>query len=127
MVRHFQYRSDSGAGTRIRIAVASLFGLLGLVLLAGGIWLINLGGSWYYALAGFGLLFTAWPLWRARTMAVVNYVLVWAGTLGWTVWEVGFDWWAWVPRMVAPTVLLLVALACLPLLSWRDATRSVHA
>ena len=28
---------------------------LGLVIGAGGVWLIALGGSWYYAIAGLGL------------------------------------------------------------------------
>jgi quinoprotein glucose dehydrogenase len=112
-------RSDGGASNGTRIAAALLFGLLGLVLLAGGLWLMVLGGSWYYAIAGVGLLATAWFLWRARAAAVAVYALVWICTLGWTYWEVGTDWWAWAPRMVAPTVLLLVVCACLPLLSRR--------
>ncbi|WP_300759112.1 hypothetical protein, partial [Janthinobacterium sp.] len=33
-----------------------VFILLGLALAGGGAWLVYLGGSWYYVLAGIGLL-----------------------------------------------------------------------
>ncbi|WP_299656560.1 glucose dehydrogenase [uncultured Jannaschia sp.] len=116
-----------GAGYWTRVAIALLFGVLGTILLIGGVWLIALGGSWYYALAGLGLLVSAWFLWRGQMAALAVYALVWAFTLAWTIWEVRFDWWAWVPRMVAPTVLLVVVLASLPLLSQRRAARPHHA
>ncbi|RVW00008.1 glucose dehydrogenase [Mesobaculum littorinae] len=104
------------------MGVATVLTLIGLVLLAGGIWLITLGGSWYYAIAGIGLLLTAWPLFRHLTQGVLVYLVVWLGTLIWTYWEVGTDWWAWVPRMVAPTVILVILLLCLPMLSLRRRT-----
>ena len=31
-------------------------------------------------------------------------------------WEVGSDWWAQVPRMVAPTLILVLVLLCIPAL-----------
>ncbi|MCA0938315.1 glucose dehydrogenase [Salipiger pacificus] len=91
--------------------------LLGLVLLAGGLWLIFLGGSWYYALAGLGLILTGTLLNRGSMMALWLYLLVWTGTLGWALWESGSDWWAQLPRMLSPTVILLLMLACIPTLS----------
>nr|WP_235865423.1 glucose dehydrogenase [Alloyangia mangrovi] len=91
--------------------------LLGLVLLAGGLWLIFLGGSWYYALAGLGLILTGTLLNRGSMMALWLYLLVWTGTLGWAWWESGSDWWAQLPRMLSPTVILLLMLACIPTLS----------
>ena len=50
---------------------------------------------------------------------VLIYAATWVVTLVWTIWEIQFDWWAWVPRMVAPTVLLVLVLLCLPALSPR--------
>ena len=50
--------STEGAFSRSRL-LPSLLGILlllmGLAMLAGGIKLVTLGGSWYYLLAGIGL------------------------------------------------------------------------
>ena len=90
--------------------------LLGLVLLAGGVWLIVLGGSWYYALAGIGLIATGLLLTRQHMAAVWVYLVTWLGTVAWAWWEVGADWWQQVPRLVAPTLILILVLLCLPAL-----------
>src|SRR5690606_31653713 len=45
------------------------------------------------------------------------YLVTFAGTLAWALWEVGFDGWAQVPRLVAPTVVLVLVLLCIPVLS----------
>ena len=84
--------------------------LFGLALFVGGVWLIFLGGSWYYALAGAGLLMTAWLLITSPGDALPVYGLVWMATVIWAFWEVGTDWWAQVPRLVAPTVVLVLIL-----------------
>jgi quinoprotein glucose dehydrogenase len=93
--------------------------IFGLVILAGGIWLMALGGSWYYALAGLGLIGTGGLLIRHRMEAVWLYLVVWLGTIGWAWWEVGADWWAELPRMLAPTLILVFVLVCIPALSRR--------
>ncbi|WP_241557861.1 glucose dehydrogenase [Falsirhodobacter deserti] len=98
------------------IVLAVVLGLFGIALLLGGIWLIALGGSWYYALAGAGLCITAWLLARQRRAALPFYVIVWLLTVVWAFWEVGTDWWAQVPRLVAPTVVLVLILLVLPAL-----------
>jgi len=90
--------------------------LLGLVLLAGGVWLIVLGGTWYYALAGLGLAISGAMLIANNIMGVWVYALTWLGTMIWAWFEVGDDWWAQVPRMVAPTLLFIIVLLCLPAL-----------
>jgi quinoprotein glucose dehydrogenase len=102
-----------GIGTYLVIALAVLLALIGLALLVGGLWLIGLGGSWYYALAGIGLIAagigllagSAWGVW----LYLLTYVLTWL----WALWEVGMDGWALVPRVVAPTVLAVLVLLCL--------------
>ncbi len=77
---------------------AIVFALIGLALGAGGLWLAVLGGSWYYAIAGLGFLLTAFLLFRRRGAALIVYALLILGTLGWAIWEVGFDWWQLGPR-----------------------------
>lgn len=97
-------------------ALAVVVFLFGAPIFAGGLWLVSLGGSLYYAFAGLGLLLTAWLLFRHSLAAVTVYGLTWAGTVAWAFWEVGFDWWAQVPRLLAPTLVLLLVLACVPVL-----------
>lgn len=75
------------------IATAVLFLALAAALAAGGVWLIALGGSWYYLIAGIGFAATALLLLRARPGARLTYALVMLGTLAWALWEVGLDWW----------------------------------
>ncbi|WP_118135531.1 glucose dehydrogenase [Oceanicella sp. SM1341] len=101
--------------------LAAVLALIGLVLAAGGIWLIALDGSWYYAPAGLGLVLVAVLLWRQEMAALQLYLLVWLATVAWAFWEVGTDWWAQVPRLVAPTVILLAMLVMLPALGRRRA------
>lgn len=93
--------------------------LFGVVILALGLWLIGLGGSWYYGIAGLGLLATGVMLNRAMIEAVWVYLAVWVFTVLWAFWEVGTDWWAQVPRLVAPTLILILVLLCLPALTRR--------
>jgi len=79
--------------------------LLGLALLAGGLWLIVLGGSWAYALIGIGLLLAGGLLTRRRQAGLAAYGLVLLGVLGWSLWEVALDRWALIPRGALLAVL----------------------
>ena len=64
--------ADRSEGRGVMVtAMAIVTGLLGLVLLALGLWLAALGGSSYYLLAGVALLATGWLLWRRRGEALV--------------------------------------------------------
>jgi quinoprotein glucose dehydrogenase len=75
------------------IVTGVVVGLVGLALLAGGGWLVALGGSLFYLLAGIGLLIAAGLLIARRRAALWVYAAVLIGTLGWSVAEIGFDWW----------------------------------
>jgi quinoprotein glucose dehydrogenase len=90
--------------------------LCGVVIAGGGFWLMTLGGSWYYAIAGVGLIASGVFLIRQERLGVWIYAATWVFTLLWSFWEVGFDGWALVPRLVAPSVLLILTLVTLPLL-----------
>ncbi|HEV7278438.1 MAG TPA: membrane-bound PQQ-dependent dehydrogenase, glucose/quinate/shikimate family [Devosiaceae bacterium] len=103
-----------GIGFWLIAALALVLAVFGLLLVGGGVWLISLGGSWYYALAGAGLLLTAWFLFRQSPAAIWIYLLTYAATVVWALWEVGLDGWAQVPRLVAPTVVLVLVLLTIP-------------
>ena len=75
-----------------------LTGLFGLVLGAGGLWLVLLGGSFYYLAASLLLILTAAMLARRDERALWVYALLLFGTLAWALWEAGLDFWALVPR-----------------------------
>ena len=92
------------------MALGVIFALIGLVLAGGGAWLLALGGSPYYVLAGLGLLASGFFLFRRDLTGVWIYVAVWAATLIWALWEVGLHGWALLPRVFAPSVLLVLAL-----------------
>ncbi|MBB3233946.1 glucose/quinate/shikimate family membrane-bound PQQ-dependent dehydrogenase [Phyllobacterium endophyticum] len=77
---------------------ALVFLLIGAALGAGGVWLALLGGSWYYIVASLAFLLTSYLLFRRRTSALLVFALLVIGTLGWAIWEIGFDWWQLAPR-----------------------------
>lgn len=83
----------------------SLMILLGLVLGIGGIELLKLGGSAYYVIAGIGLLASGALVIARRRIAFWIYAALLLVTLLWSLFEVGLDGWALVPRLLAPAVL----------------------
>ena len=88
-----------------------IFILFGLALLGGGIWLATLGGSWYYLLAGIGMLVASVLVFQGKRSAQAFMALLLIATLIWSVIEVKFDWWQLLPRLdiwfVAAVWLLL--------------------
>ncbi len=96
--------------------LAIVIGLAGLPLAIGGVYLLSLGGSFYYMLAGAGLVATAVQLWSGRMSGVHIYLAVLALTLLWSLWEVGTAFWPSVPRLVAPIFLGACALLVVPLI-----------
>jgi quinoprotein glucose dehydrogenase len=84
----------AGSQSRFIIHLTTIIGVaIGIALTSGGIWLIGLGGSWYYWIAGAAFLYTAYLLWQRRPAALLVYALVVAGTLVWALWESGLRWW----------------------------------
>lgn len=93
----------------LRVAGAML-AVVGVALGAAGAWLAALGGSWFYLIAGAVLFSTAILLIRRSAAALTLFGLWVAGTLGWSLWEVGLDWWPLATRMGVPFVLGLLLL-----------------
>lgn len=111
-----RHTTDRGPTYWWAVIVAVLLIAFGAPIAAGGLYLITLGGSWYYLPAGIGLLLTAFLLIRQDRTAVGVYLLTYIGTLAWAFWEAGFNGWAQVPRLVAPSVVLLLVLSTWPAL-----------
>lgn len=81
------------------------FLLIGALLAIGGVWLIAVGGSWYYLLAGIGVGGTGVLVLMRRIEALWLYALVLLGTVVWALAEVGLKGWELEPRLLAPLVL----------------------
>ena len=91
--------------TRPPRVFASFILILGITLAALGIRLAMLGGSPYYALTGIALIVSAFLLWRGDKRGAILYGALFAVTVAWSLYEVGFDWWALAPRVVMFAVL----------------------
>lgn len=105
----------AGWPARIWAAVGGgLVGLVGAAILAGGAWLIFLDGSPYYMLAGAAIVGAGGMLVVRHPAAGLLYAAVLAITLGWGIWEGGFEFWPLVPRLFAPAVLGLFILLVIP-------------
>jgi quinoprotein glucose dehydrogenase len=101
----------------MHVLTAIVFTMLGMPLAGGGLWLVVLGGSAYYLLAGIALLATAVLVLMRHSAALWLYAALVMVSLGWAVWEVGFDWWQLGPRG-GVTVLLGLWLLLPPF--WRQ-------
>jgi len=98
------------------IITSLLLALFGAWLGLGGVWLITLGGSWYYAVAGAVFLIAAWLLYRRYMAALWLYAAFLLATLVWAIWETGFDWWSLGAR---GGLLVLLAIWLLMPVIWR--------
>lgn len=101
----------TGGQRALGIAILALLALVAVSLLAGGAWLLALGGSAYYVVAGLLVAATALLLLRRRpAAAIATYAVFFAGTLVWAVWEAGLDWWPLAARLGVPFLLGLLLL-----------------
>jgi quinoprotein glucose dehydrogenase len=96
----------------MRILSFLLLLFTGLAMLVPGLYLAALGGSLYYAVCGVLILVSAVLILRRRRSGVTLFGLVFLATMVWSVWEVGFDGWALMPRLV---YLAVAGLWLLPL------------
>lgn len=82
--------------------------LLGGFFAVAGAQLLLLGGSPYYVLTGIAMVVSGALTGRLDRRGPLLFLAVWIATLIWAIWEVGTDWLQLVPRVVAPTVLLVL-------------------
>jgi len=97
-------------------ALGLFFMLFGLAMLVGGIWLIVIGGSWYYLPAGTLFIVSGWLLTKRRRLGATIYAALFVASLVWSLLEVGLDGWALVPMIFGLSILLLLVVASLPVL-----------
>lgn len=79
-------------------ATAFVFLAIGLFLSCGGAWLVALGGSPFYVIAGIMMVATAYFLLRRSALALAIHGVLVAVALVWAISEVGLDWWQLGPR-----------------------------
>jgi quinoprotein glucose dehydrogenase len=87
------------AAPRRPIVLAATLCLLGIPSLVGGIFLLVLGGSAYYAAAGLALLACASLLWARNPLGERLYAVFLLATLAWSLSESGLNFWALLPRL----------------------------
>lgn len=85
-------------------AVAILGGFFAV---AGGV-LASLGGSLYYLLVGLAMIASGALIGRSDARGRLLFFGIWIATVIWALWEVGLDSLQLLPRVLAPTVLLIL-------------------
>lgn len=83
----------------------AVIAVIGLALAFGGAWLVALGGSFYYLIAGLGVAATGVLLIRGSSTALWLYALLLLGTTVWAIGEVGLVGWQLEPRLLVPVLL----------------------
>jgi quinoprotein glucose dehydrogenase len=90
--------------------VAIIMAVFAAPLLIGGAYLLSLGGSPYYVIAGITMLVTAFLLFKRHWSAYGLYTVFIIATVAWALWESGFYWWALAPRVGFPLIFGLLML-----------------
>ncbi|MXV44514.1 glycerol dehydrogenase [Saccharibacter sp. 17.LH.SD] len=98
------------------LALAGIITLFGLYFVILGTDLAFWGGSWYYVLCGILLVASGVFLFRLAPLGAWLYIIAWGVTIPWSIYEVGFDLWGWVPRLFGPTLIVIPVLVALPFL-----------
>ncbi len=93
--------------------VLSVFGLTFLI---GGAYLVSLGGSWYFAVAGLGLLVAAVLIFKRRVAGAWLFAAVAIGTVAWAWFEVGLNFWGLFSRLFTIGALGFLAALVYPTL-----------
>ncbi|MBS0846773.1 membrane-bound PQQ-dependent dehydrogenase, glucose/quinate/shikimate family [Citrobacter sp. JGM124] len=101
--------------------------LLGLIILLvslyyiiGGIKLLSLGGSSYFAGTGILMLLSAIQLFRRKSSAVSLFAVAFIVTVIWSLYDAGMEFWPLVARLMVPAGLMLILLLTLPALRLRQ-------
>lgn len=88
--------------------------MLGGFFAVAGAELAWLGGSLYYLIVGLAMIVSGALIGREDRRGHLLYGVIWIATLVWAYFEVGLDGLQLIPRIVAPTVLLVLVLIALP-------------
>lgn len=95
-------------------AIGGILVLLGGALAVGGLYLITLGGSFFYLPGGAAMAGVGYGLLKRRAFALpLAFGLLTVSGI-WAFWEVGTDFWQLVPRLITFVVLALLATVFAP-------------
>lgn len=81
------------AGRILLWILGALFVLGGLWPFLGGLYLISLGGSWFYAIAGLAVMGTGLLMILRKSAATLLYFATLLCAVIWATWESGLDFW----------------------------------
>src|SRR4051812_30941374 len=106
--------------------LAFVMALIGIVLAIGGAWLLILGGSPYYLIAGLALLASGWFLLKGRLLGGWIYIGLFILSAIWGFAESRGNAWAMIPWLLSPLLILILVLLVMPTLTraanpWRIA------
>jgi quinate dehydrogenase (quinone) len=105
----------SASASRWPIWVAALGVLVfGLLFTAGGGYLATLGGSWYFLLAGLGMIASAVMMFKKRVISAWLFAVVMMLSVIWALADAGLVFWPLVSRLFALAVLSLVVALAFP-------------
>jgi len=111
------------ARTPVSLSARIWLAALGLVLLAAGVFfafygfqLVSLKGSWYFLLAGVGLIAAGVQIARARQSGGLIFGLVFVASVVWALADAGTDFWALISRLLVLAVLAIGVAASFPLM-----------
>ncbi|MEB2844270.1 glucose/quinate/shikimate family membrane-bound PQQ-dependent dehydrogenase [Endobacterium cereale] len=90
--------------------------LAGLFFAVGGTKLLSLGGSWYFLLAGLGLILSGALTILRKPSGALLFGVVTIATVIWAVWDAGLDFWPLISRLLAFGVGATVIALSFPLL-----------
>lgn len=93
--------------------------LLGIGLGTCGLWLLALGKSWYDLMGGLGFVISGTGLARTSNVGLWVYLSTYLFTLLGAFGDARTDWWSLLPRLFAPTALLVSVLMCISLMGPR--------
>lgn len=114
ILSHQPWRRTAGGWLAFAYGVILL--LFGITMFLGGIWLIALGGTWYYTIAGIGFIGAAIGLFLGAVWGAWVYLVTYVFTWIWALSAVGWNGWALVPWLVAPTLFAIAAVCSIPVL-----------
>ncbi|MCL4068812.1 membrane-bound PQQ-dependent dehydrogenase, glucose/quinate/shikimate family [Pseudomonas sp. GX19020] len=104
------------------IIMGAICGLFGLWVLWLGYGLAAAGGSWFYIVMALGLILSGIGLIRRHQSGLGVYAVTLIITFLWTLYEVGFDKWQWIPR--GALLLAFGLILCIPVFASEIRARS---
>ncbi|MBO9127449.1 MULTISPECIES: glucose/quinate/shikimate family membrane-bound PQQ-dependent dehydrogenase [unclassified Rhizobium] len=98
------------------VLLGAIITLAGLFFAVGGGKLVSLGGSWYFLLAGVGLVIAGLLIIRRKPVGALLFGLVFVLSVIWAIWDAGFEFWPLISRLLAIAVGSIVVALSFPLL-----------